>query len=123
MSGSTQLVIEQISDLRCHKITPNADKPYNKSFLDEYSVIDNKLALMTITSMITAVLLLVITEIDADNSTIAKKYKAQTIGQVNNCGNYVSPTNVTCSNFGLNSEGHESISNISIVNHSFLPFP
>ncbi|MFZ0329595.1 MAG: hypothetical protein WAL66_20065 [Nitrososphaeraceae archaeon] len=45
-------------------------------------MIDNKLALMTITSMITAVLLLLITGIDADNSTIAKKYKAQTIGQV-----------------------------------------
>jgi hypothetical protein len=78
---------------------------------------------MTITSMITAVLLLMITGIDADKSTIAKTYKAQTVGQINNCGYYASPTNVTCSNFGLNSEGHESINNISIVNHSFLPFP
>jgi hypothetical protein len=73
--------------------------------------------------MITAVLLLVITGIDADNSIIAKKYQAQTIGQVNNCGNYVLPTNVTCSNSGLNSEGLESIYNIGIVNHSFPPFP
>jgi hypothetical protein len=59
--------------------------------------------------MITAVLLLVITGIDPANRTIAKKYKAQTIRQVNNCGNYVSPTNVTYSNFGLNPEGHESV--------------
>ena len=86
-------------------------------------MIDNKLALITITSMVMVGRLLVITGIDADNRTIAKKYKAQTIGQINNCGNYVSPTNVTCSNFGLNSEGHESINNISIVNHSFQPFP
>ena len=72
-------------------------------------MIDNKLGLITITSTITAVLLFVMTGIDAVNSATAKKHKVQTIRQVNNCGNYVSPTNVTCSNFGLNPEGHESI--------------
>ena len=27
--------IEQISDLTCHKISPNADKPYIRSFHDD----------------------------------------------------------------------------------------
>ena len=72
-------------------------------------MIGNKLGLITITSTIRAVLLFVITGINTDNSATAKKYKAQTIRQVNNCGNYVSPTNVTCSNFGLSPERHESI--------------
>ena len=39
--------------------------------------------LMTIKSIITAVLLFVITGIDIDNSTTAKKYKSETIGRVN----------------------------------------
>ncbi len=78
---------------------------------------------MTITSIITVVLLFVITGTDVDSSAFAKKYNTQTVTQINNCGNYVSPTNVTCSNFGLDPEGHESINNISIVDHSCLPFP
>ncbi len=82
---------------------------------------DNKLALDIITSMITAVLLLVITGIDADNYNCKKIQGSD--NKINNCGNYVSPTNVTCSKFGLNSEGHESINNISIVNHHLSRSP
>ncbi|MGB0029243.1 MAG: hypothetical protein WBP64_20660 [Nitrososphaeraceae archaeon] len=58
-------------------------------------MIGNKLGLIAITSTITAVLLFVITGFDTDNSATAKKYKARTIRQVNNCGIYVSPTNVS----------------------------
>ncbi|MGA9843705.1 MAG: hypothetical protein WBP64_18140 [Nitrososphaeraceae archaeon] len=115
--------IEQISDLTCHKISPNADKRCNRLFLDEYSVIDNKL-LMTITSIINTWLIILTLGIDVDNSSaLAKKYKILTVQQVNDCRNYQLSTNVTCSNSDLNSEQQESINNFTIVYHSFLPFP
>jgi hypothetical protein len=84
-------------------------------------VIDNELALMTITSIIATGLFILTIGIDVDSSAFAKKYNTQTVTQINNCGNHLLPTNVICSNFGLNSDEHESINNI--VGHSFLPFP
>ena len=60
----------------------------------------------------------------ADNSSVfAKKYKAQTVEQVNGCGNNALPTNVTCSSSGLNTEKQENINNMTMIHYSLLPFP
>lgn len=87
-------------------------------------MIDNKLALVTIISMISVGLftLTMGTYVD-DNNVFAKKLKTRIGEQVNDCGNNVLTTNVTCSNSGSNSEGHENINNMTIVHYSFLPFP
>jgi hypothetical protein len=67
-------------------MSPNADKPYYKSFLDEYSVIDNKLALMTTTSIIDTGLFILTIRVDIYSSAFAKKYNTQTVEQIDSCG-------------------------------------
>ena len=73
--------IEQISDLTCHKISPNADKPWIRSFLDERWEIDNELATMTFFTIAAGLFILTIGTF-VDNEVFAKKYKASTIEQL-----------------------------------------
>jgi hypothetical protein len=62
-----------MSDLTCHKISPNADKPYNKSILDDLLSIDNKLALMTIIFILSAGLFISTIGTYADDSSVLQK--------------------------------------------------
>jgi hypothetical protein len=82
------------------------------------------LVLMTITFIISAGLLVVTLAVDTDGSASAKKYKkTQTVAQVNNCGNYILPINVTCSNFNSNSKDNGDYDNVGATNPSLPPFP
>ncbi len=79
---------------------------------------------MTITSIISAGLLVVTLAVDTDGSASAKKYKkTQTVAQVNNCGNYILPTNVTCSNISSNSKDYGDYNGVGATNPSLPPFP
>jgi hypothetical protein len=80
------------------------------------------LALVAIISIIMAGLLIVTIGIGTDGSALAKKYKkTQTLAQVNSCGNYILPTNVTCSNSDSEKQGDGN--SINSVTLSLLPFP
>ncbi|MGC2597944.1 MAG: hypothetical protein WA395_07420 [Nitrososphaeraceae archaeon] len=82
------------------------------------------IGLMIIVSIISAGLLIVAIGIDTDNSALAKKYKkTQTLAQLNNCGNQLLPTNITCANYNSYSEGHENYNSVGATNPSPLPFP
>ena len=96
---------------------------YIKSLLDECLVIDNELAMLTIIFTIVTGLFTLTIGTYADNEASARKYKAQTVEQINGCGNNALPTNVTCSNSVSNTKGQENINNMTIVHYSFLPFP
>ena len=76
-------------------------------------MIDNKIALLTIVSTIATGLIALIIETYADNNAFAKKYKASTVEQFNACGNHKFLTNITCSTFGLTTEEHENINNMT----------
>lgn len=80
---------------------------------------------MTIVFTIATGLLLFILTIGtySYDNIFAKKYKTPTVQQVNDCGNYGLPTNITCSNSGFHTDGQENINNMTIVNYSPLPFP
>ena len=57
-----------------------------------------------------------------NTNALAREYKkTQTVTQVNNCGNYILPTSVTCSNSVSQVQGNQNAVN-SIV-FSLLPFP
>jgi hypothetical protein len=80
------------------------------------------LELTTIISIITVGLIVVTIGIGSDGNALAKEYKkTQTITQVNNCGNYILPTNVTCSNSNSEVQGNQN--SLNTVAFSLLPFP
>ena len=81
------------------------------------------LALMAVMYIISVGLLILAVGIDTHGSTLAKKYrKTQAFSQVNNCGNSLLPTNITCTNYNSNPEDHQSYS-VSTTNPSLPPFP
>jgi hypothetical protein len=110
----------------CHKISPNVDKPNNKSFLDYCLQISNKPALrciIIIFLIITAGLFSLTIWTRTYNNVFAKNYKHKAEDQVNNCGNNALPSNMTCSNLGPDTAVQENINNMTIMHYSHLPFP
>ena len=78
---------------------------------------------MIIVSIMSAGLVVAI-GIDTDNNALAKKYKkTKTLAQLNNCGNQLLPTNITCANYNSDSEGRENYNSMGATNPSPLPFP
>ena len=64
---------------------------------------------MIIISIISVGLLIVVIGTDTDNNALAKKYKkTKTLAQLNNCGNQLLPTNITCANYNSDLEGREN---------------
>jgi hypothetical protein len=116
-------ITEQISDLTCHKISPNIDKPNNSSFLDEGLQISNRPMLVSIISIIAAGLFTMTILTHTNNNVFAKNYNPKTEEQVNNCGNNALSGNITCVNLGPNTEIQKNINNMTIMRYSHLPFP
>ena len=80
------------------------------------------LELIAIISIITVGSLVVTVGIGVDGNAQAKEYKkTQTIAQVNNCGNYILPTNITCSNSDSEVQGNQN--SLNSIAFSLLPFP
>jgi len=80
------------------------------------------LELIAIISIITVGLLVVPVAIGVDGNVQAKEYKkTQTMAQVNNCGNYILPTNITCSNSDSEVQGNQN--SLNSIAFSLLPFP
>ncbi len=78
--------------------------------------------LIAIISIITVGLLVVTVGIGVDGNAQAKEYKkTQTMAQVNNCGNYILPTNITCSNSDSEVQGNQN--SLNSIAFSLLPFP
>jgi hypothetical protein len=78
--------------------------------------------LIAIIPIITVGLLVVTVGIGVDGNAQAKEYKkTQTIAQVNNCGNYILPTNITCSNSDSEVQGNQN--SLNSIAFSLLPFP
>jgi hypothetical protein len=78
--------------------------------------------LIAIIPIITVGLLVVTVGIGVDGNAQAKQYKkTQTIAQVNNCGNYILPTNITCSNSDSEVQGNQN--SLNSIAFSLLPFP
>jgi len=82
------------------------------------------IGLIIIISIISVELLIVVIGTDTDNNALAKKYKkTKTLAQLNNCGNQLLPTNITCANYNSDSEGRENYNSMGATNPSPLPFP
>ena len=80
------------------------------------------LELIAIISIITVGLLVVTVGIGVDGNAQAKEYKkTHTMAQVNNCGNYILPTNITCSNSDSEVQGNQN--SLNSIAFSLLPFP
>ena len=80
------------------------------------------IVLRTIILVITLGLLVITIGIGHQLNVLAKEYKkTQTVTQINNCGNYILPSSVTCSNSDSEVQGNQNSLN-SIV-FSLLPFP
>ena len=80
------------------------------------------LELIAIISIITVGLLVVPIGIGVDENAQAKEYKKTlTTAQVNNCGNYILPTNITCSNSDSDLQGNQN--SLNSIAFSLLPFP
>lgn len=78
--------------------------------------------LIAIIPIIIVGLLVVTVGIGVDGNAQAKEYKkTQTIAQVNNCGNYILPTNITCSNSDSEVQGNQN--SLNSIAFSLLPFP
>lgn len=80
------------------------------------------LELIAIISIITVGLLVVPVGIGMDGNAQAKEYKKTLMmAQVNNCGNYILPTNITCSNSDSEVQGNQN--SLNSIAFSLLPFP
>ncbi|HEY7573361.1 MAG TPA: hypothetical protein VH796_18535 [Nitrososphaeraceae archaeon] len=78
--------------------------------------------LRTIIIVITLGLLVITIGIGHQLNALAKEYKkTQTVTQLNNCGNYILPSNVTCSNSNSEIQGNQN--NLNTIAFSLLPFP
>jgi hypothetical protein len=78
-------------------------------------------ALELIAIIITVGLLVVPVGIDTDGNAQAKYKKTMMMAQVNNCGNYILPTNITCSNSDSEVQGNQN--SLNSIAFSLLPFP
>jgi len=84
------------------------------------------LVLRTIIMVITLGLLIITVGIGHQLNVLAKEYKktqtvTQTVTQVNNCGNYILPSSVTCSNSNSEVKGNQN--SLNSIAFSLLPFP
>jgi short-subunit dehydrogenase len=80
------------------------------------------IVIRSITIFITIGLLVVTVGIGHESNALAKEYKkTQTVTQVNNCGNYILPSSVTCSNSNSQVQGNQN--SLNSIAFSLLPFP
>jgi hypothetical protein len=84
------------------------------------------LVLRTIVTVIILGSLVITVGIGHQLNVLAKEYKktqtvTQAVTQVNNCGNYILPSSVTCSNSNSEVQGNQK--NLNSIAFSLLPFP
>jgi hypothetical protein len=82
---------------------------------------DKILVFVALSIMTSGLLIVTILAYMDDDSAFAKYKKSQTITQVNKCGNYILPTNITCSNSNSQDQGGNSVNSAETI--SVLPFP